>query len=296
MTKPLLAILLLLNLGLANLYVSTAHSSQISISSGGVDIHYEVHGEGEPTLVFIHGWSCDRSYWQAQVEYFAKQYQVITIDLAGHGESGTNRSEWNLRDYGTDVVSVVNALQLEKLVLVGHSLGGHVALEAASLMQEKVLMVIGADSLHDLSATFSEEEMMALSQAMETDFRATAEDMVRSQMFLPEANISLIEAVASDIGSAPPAIAIDTLKGYDRWTKKEREETLAKLRVPIHVINSEEYRGTNIAAAKGLAYSFEATLMPKIGHFVMLENPSMFNKLLAELIESVANNVQVTKN
>ena len=50
MTKPLLAILLLLNLGLANLYVSTAHSAQISISSGGVDIHYEVHGEGEPTF------------------------------------------------------------------------------------------------------------------------------------------------------------------------------------------------------------------------------------------------------
>ena len=230
------------------------------------------------------------------MKYFAKQYQVITIDLAGHGESGTNRSEWNLRDYGTDVVSVVNALQLEKLVLVGHSLGGHVALEAASLMQEKVLMIIGADSLHDLSATFSEEEMMALSQAMGTDFRATAEDMVRRQMFLPEADISLVEAVASDIGSAPPAIAIGTLKGYDRWTRKEREEILAKLRVPIHVINSEEYRGTNIAAAKGLAYSFEATLMPKIGHFVMLENPPMFNKLLAELIESVANNVQVIEN
>ena len=53
---------------------------------------------------------------------------------------------------------------------------------------------------------------------------------------------------------------------------------------------------TNIAAAKGLAYSFEATLMPKIGHFVMLENPPMFNKLLAELIESVANNVRVMKN
>ena len=120
MTKPLLAILLLLNLGLANLYVAAAHSAQISISSDGVDIHYEVHGEGEPTLVFIHGWSCDRSYWQAQVDYFAKKYQVITIDLAGHGESGTNRSEWNLRNYGTDVVSVVNALQLEKLVLVGH--------------------------------------------------------------------------------------------------------------------------------------------------------------------------------
>ena len=89
MIKTILAILLLLNLGVASLHIETAHGAQISISSDGVDIHYEVYGKGEPTLVFIHGWSCDRSYWRAQVEYFAKQYQVITIDLAGHGESET---------------------------------------------------------------------------------------------------------------------------------------------------------------------------------------------------------------
>ena len=292
MTKPLLAILLLLNLGLANLYVAAAHSAQISISSDGVDIHYEVHGEGEPTLVFIHGWSCDRSYWQAQVEYFAKQYQVITVDLAGHGESGTNRSEWNLRDYGTDVVSVVNALQLEKLVLVGHSLGGHVALEAANLLKKRVQLVVGADSLHDLSATFSEKEKTALLQAMETDFRATTEGMVRNQMFLSDADTSLVEVVASDIGSAPPAVAIGTLKGYDRWTKKDRKETLTNLNAPVHVINSREYRSTNVTAGTELVHSFTATLMPNVGHFVMLENPLGFNKLLAELVESIAKNNQ----
>ena len=177
-------------------------------------------------------------------------------------------------------------------MLVGHSLGGHVALEAAKLMQKRVLLVIGADSLHDVSATFSEEEKMALLQAMETDFRATTEDMVRNQMFLSDADKSLVEVVARDIASGPPAVAIGTLKGYDRWTKQDRRETLTNLKVPIHVVNSREYRSTNVAAGKDLVHSFTATLMPKVWHFVMLENPVGFNKLLAGLVESIANKNQ----
>ena len=291
-TKPPLAFLFILNWGIANLPIEAARSAQTSVASDGVDIHYEVHGEGEPALVFIHGWSCDRSYWRAQVDYFANQYQVITVDLAGHGESGINRTEWTLRNYANDVASVVNALRPEKLVLVGHSLGGHVALEAANLLKKRVLLVVGADSLHDLSATFSDEEKTALLQAMETDFRATTEGMVRNQMFLSDADTSLVEVVASDIGSAPPAVAIGTLKGYDRWTKKDRRETLTNLKVPVHVINSREYRSTNVTAGTELVHSFTATLMPNVGHFVMLENPLGFNKLLAELVESIAKNNQ----
>ena len=54
-------------------------------SPDGVRIAYDVTGEGEPTLVFVHGWCCDRSYWQPQVEYLSQQYRVVAIDLAGHG-------------------------------------------------------------------------------------------------------------------------------------------------------------------------------------------------------------------
>jgi DNA-binding transcriptional LysR family regulator len=54
-------------------------------SADGVPIAYEVHGQGSPALVLVHGWSCDRSYWQGQVEPLSRHYQVITLDLAGHG-------------------------------------------------------------------------------------------------------------------------------------------------------------------------------------------------------------------
>ena len=83
------------------------------ISSDGVSIAYEVRGEGEPALVFIHGWCCDRSYWSEQLHHFVEKYKVIAIDLAGHGDSGLNRKEWTMAAFGEDVVAVVDKINLE---------------------------------------------------------------------------------------------------------------------------------------------------------------------------------------
>ncbi len=78
------------------------------VSVDGVMIHYQVVGKGEPTLVFVHGGNCDRSYWNAQVDEFAKTYQVVTVDMGGHGGSGLDREDWTLPAFGADVAAVVN--------------------------------------------------------------------------------------------------------------------------------------------------------------------------------------------
>ena len=93
------------------------------LSSDNVPIYYEVQGDGEPALVFIHGWCCDRSYWREQMGEFAQQYKVVTVDLAGHGESGLDRKAWTMSAFGEDVVAVVESLGLDKVVLIGHSMG-----------------------------------------------------------------------------------------------------------------------------------------------------------------------------
>ena len=61
-------------------------ATQFATSTDGVRIAYEVHGDGPLALVFVHGWSCNRTFWSAQIEPFAKNYKVVAIDLAGHGE------------------------------------------------------------------------------------------------------------------------------------------------------------------------------------------------------------------
>ena len=98
-------------------------------------------------LVFVHGWSCDSRYWRAQIPYFSQKYRIALVDLAGHGHSGFGRSNYTMGSFGEDVLAVVEALGAEKVILIGHSMGGIVIAEAARLMPEKVLGLIGVDTL-----------------------------------------------------------------------------------------------------------------------------------------------------
>ncbi|GIR70660.1 MAG: hypothetical protein CM15mP74_19110 [Halieaceae bacterium] len=178
----------------------------------GVDIHYEAMGSGSPTLLFIHGWNCDRRYWSDQLAYFAEKHQVVAIDLAGHGESGLQRTEWTIGQFGADVASVADQLALDDVILVGHSMGGPVALEAARQLEGRVKTIIGADTLNDVSITFPEEQLNGMLAAMETDFRSTVEGLVRGSFFLTDSDPDLIDRIATDMGSAPPEAGIGAFK------------------------------------------------------------------------------------
>src|SRR4030042_643712 len=100
--------------------------SHIARSADGVPIHYDVRGNGAIALVFVHGWCCNRHHWDRQMSYFAPHYTVVSLDLAGHGESGCNRTRWTIPSFGQDVVAVVGQLGLEQVVLIGHSMSGPV--------------------------------------------------------------------------------------------------------------------------------------------------------------------------
>src|SRR6516225_1632434 len=100
----------------------------------GLEIVGEVRGRGDTALVFLHGSCGDREYWKHQVEVFAADYRVVAIDQAGHGESGKERKAWTADGLAGDVETVVKALALKRVVLVGHSMSGPVALLAAKRM------------------------------------------------------------------------------------------------------------------------------------------------------------------
>ncbi len=120
-------------------------------SADGTPIHYLVDGSGEPALVLIHGWACDASYWDNQVPAFAATHRVVRVDLAGHGASGAQRARYTVQAFGEDVRAVVEQEKLGRVILVGHSMGGDVMLEAARLLPGKVLGLVAVDTLHDVT-------------------------------------------------------------------------------------------------------------------------------------------------
>src|SRR5215831_10374785 len=76
-------------------------------AADGVNIACEVQGKGDTALIFLHGWCGDHEYWKNQVKEFAPKYRIVTLDQAGHGESGKDRKEWTIASLAGDVEAVV---------------------------------------------------------------------------------------------------------------------------------------------------------------------------------------------
>jgi pimeloyl-ACP methyl ester carboxylesterase len=254
-----------------------------AISADGNEIHYQVQGQGKPAIVFIHGWCCDRSYWDAQLPHFAQKYIVVAIDLAGHGESGLDRKEWTMGAFGEDVVAVVNKLNLEQVVLVGHSMGGFVILEAARRIPERVIGLVGVDTLQNFEDKLSQEQIDDWFTPMRSNFVETTRNFVRT-MFTPNSDPALVEKIATDMSSAPQKVGSGALEGYVDFQNNEIIRVLREVQVPITCINSDQYP-TNVEANQHYAPSFKALIMSGAGHFNMIEDPETFNRLLEETVQ-----------
>ena len=122
-----------------------------TLSADKVEIVYTALGSGKTAVVFIHGGFADRTFWSNQLKPFAEKYCVIALDLAGHGESGNNRTKWNLFSFAEDVRAVMETEKIDRAILVGNSLGGPVALVTAGLVPNKIAAIVAVDTFQDLN-------------------------------------------------------------------------------------------------------------------------------------------------
>lgn len=252
----------------------------------GVEIRYEVAGSGEPALVFVHGWSCDRTYWRAQVDHFAASHRVVAIDLGGHGESGTGRDDWTMAAFGRDVQAVVEELDLQRVVLVGHSMGGPVIAEAARLMPDRVVALIPVDTFHEVDSPVSDEDRDGFLAPMRADFREATEGFVRQFMFAAGADTGLVGRIARDMAAAPPSVGVGAMEQLFRYDEGAALAGLAALRVPVRLINADLFP-TDLEAARRHKPDVGLAVMPGVGHFLMMEDPDEFNRLVARAVRGL---------
>lgn len=251
-------------------------------SADGVPVRYAMQGDGPIALVFIHGWCCDRSHWSNQVDFFSRDHTVVTLDLPGHGESGMERPGWPLSAFGEDVKAVIEGLGLERVVLIGHSMGGAVALDAARLLPDRVLGIVGVDTLHDAVWELDPEQVNEIIAAFEADFFGACDGFVR-RMFLPDADPGLVDRVANGMCDAPPEVALTLLKQYFDW---DIPESMSAVEMPLRCINGT-VEPTRVEVNRRYSPDYEALIMDGVGHFPMLERPEEFNRLLAEVVEEL---------
>jgi pimeloyl-ACP methyl ester carboxylesterase len=252
-------------------------------SADGVQIAYTVGGGGDPALVFIHGGLANRGFWSGQLKAFAPKHRVVALDLGGHGSSGKDRKHWSLPSWGQDVRAVAKAAGLGKMILVGNSMSGPVALEAAKLMPGQVIAVVAVDTCQDLSERIDRKEATAQADAFRKDFSASCAKLARD-LFHRDADPALVKDVEQRMKRTAPEVAAAVMESFGDY---DAAKAAADANVPIRCLNGDLFP-TKVEANRKVVPDFKAIIFSHTGHYPMLEKPAEFNKRLEEVVLELA--------
>ncbi len=247
----------------------------------GALVPVTVTGTAGPHLILVHGWSCNARFWQPQVAAFSDRYRVVTLDLPGHGAAEPHRpaGRWSMGDFGADILAVADAIGADDVVLVGHSMGGAVAIEAALALGARCRLLVGVDSFTEAAFYTARPaaEIDARKAVFEADFAGTMQGMIAA-ITGPAADPALIDWIGRSMASANSESALGVLEALLAWDIAPR---WAELEVPAIALNSALLaRRNELITLDGL----DVVLMEEVGHFPMLEAPGAFNALLEDVL------------
>lgn len=258
----------------------------VVLSADGTPISCEVSGEGEPTLIFVHGWSCDARYWREQAPYFSRNHRVVLLDLAGHGHSGMARRRYTMRSFGEDVRAVAEAAGGKKIVLVGHSMGGSVIAEAARLLPGRVVGLIGVDTLENIEYPLTRRAFQKMIAPLRKNFPEGTRQFVQP-MLAPDGDPKLSEWILSDMAAGPRAVGLSAMEEMMRqYITGEAAKIFEEVRVPVVCVNADAWP-VNAEANRRHMLSFDAIILPKADHFLMLNRPEEFNRALEKAVRMI---------
>jgi pimeloyl-ACP methyl ester carboxylesterase len=255
-------------------------------------LHYVRAGHGAPPLVFVHGFACSHEDWHFQTEYFRKSREIVACDLRGHGLTPGRPHECSIEHYGGDIAALVNNLELDRAVLVGHSMGCRVVLEANRLAPERVAGLILVDGSRLASGDPDAAESAARAAIEKAGYAAFAENLFRQMFFSPSA---LAEATVARALRQSAEFGPMLWPSMARWDAAEMDAALAAVHAPLLAIQSTtrdaQLRRTPLKPGETSPWldllkkkisGLKIEIIPGVGHFPQLEAADTVNRLIAE--------------
>jgi pimeloyl-ACP methyl ester carboxylesterase len=255
-------------------------------------VHFVRSGSGSPALVFVHGFACTHEDWRHQLEYFERTHEVLACDLRGHGRTPGRPRECSIEHYGGDVAALVNNLELTRVVLLGHSMGCRVVLEAARLIPEKVAGVVLVDGSRNATSDAEGAQATARATIEQLGYAGFAEALFRQMFFKPSAQADAIVARAVKSSAEFGPQLWPRISGWDAGSM---DAAFAALRAPVLALQSTT-RNAQLQRAPlkpgdtspWLDYlrsrGARVEIVPDTGHFTQLEAPALVNRLIADFL------------
>jgi pimeloyl-ACP methyl ester carboxylesterase len=260
-------------------------------------IHHVVTGQGRPPIVLVHGFACAHSDWDAQVAHLSPRHQIVAVDLRGHGASPCAADECSIERYGADVAEVMRALALPPAVLVGHSMGCRVVVEAALQAPAHTAAIVVVDG-----SQFAPAMETTLKETFATpDGYAVLTRRWFQDMFTASSNPAVVATIIERAGHLPREIGEKVLLDMVRYDTGRLTASLGSLRVPVMAIqttySNEKRERRSMSVGQTTPYlemlracvpSVRIEVIPNTGHFPQIDEADRVSALLAEIYRFVS--------
>ncbi|MDE0002773.1 MAG: alpha/beta hydrolase [Rhodospirillaceae bacterium] len=270
-----------------------------SFAAPSANMTYLAGGAGSvAALVLLPGWAGSFSFWRAQIKHFESRLRIVAIDYAGcvgasvnhpatsRGEALSQRTaeRLSLDQIALDISHLLESEGISRCTLVGHSIGGAVALSVAALSPASSSRVVGIDSLTytDLYPKQSEDVVQGFTGGFKTAFEQTLRGLVDGY-FLDGTAAPIREWVVETMLGVDQGLAIDLLAAFLRW---DLNEQIRACECEVHVIAAEETFDRDAFLPRyGDRISVET--VSDSGHFLMIDQPDECNERLSQLLGPV---------
>ncbi len=271
--------------------ISAAVSFAADTTYDGAKVHYESYGKGSEAVVFVHGWTCDLTFWRGQAPVY-ENHRALLIDLPGHGQSDKPEVPYTMERFANSINAVMRDAGVERAVLVGHSMGVPVIYTFTKLFPAKTLGLFNVDgaipqSYKDDAERENQRKQMApfLKSFQGPNAQAFRGTMV-NVMFSAKTSPAMKEEIRTKMLATPAHVAASAMEWMFAADGPAAGETF---KVPVAAI----------MVANATRNGWEARLrevFPNVqkyeawhgsGHFLMMESPERFNASLEEFLASL---------
>ncbi len=253
----------------------------------GWRVAYETRGMEGNTIVFVHGWSADRSSWRQQMHGLDTERRLVAVDLIGHGESDAPETEYSKSLFAESVAAVMNDLGIERAILVGHSMGVTVVRQFYRLYPDRVEALVAVDGAMIPMPPDRLEQMMAPLRG--PDYKKVMEAMMEQMSTVaPGLSTEDAERLKTVTLSTPQHVLLGSAEEShdpDAWKDDPIEVPMLVLMAknPFSPVPLSE----NEAFVRRIARRLEYHEWEGVSHLLTMERPTEFNALLTAFVKRV---------
>jgi pimeloyl-ACP methyl ester carboxylesterase len=255
-----------------------------TIHVNDIDLHYEIHGDGEP-LLLIHGLGSSSRDWELQLDFFAQNYKLILVDVRGHGRSGKPTGPYSIPLFAEDIKELLQALQVGPAHILGISLGGMIGFQLGISYPDMIKSLVIVNSTPELVARTLKDRLGIWQRLLIVRFLGMRKmGEVLGDRFLPDPEQAELRKIFIErwAENDKPAYT-EAMKAVIGWSVTDR---LGEIRCPTLVIGAD---GDYFPTAEKENYvkqipGAELLIIENSRHTLPAEKPAEFNVAVKEFL------------